>query len=144
MAQSWNIQVDTPYSSRGNPSDYTEYTYSPYGCFSGPYSYRFDAAQENLYLIHSQGETLLGGSWSPYILRNFQVRQTIQCDLDEPYDCINAACIKASQYNTPGIYASLSECEQICGEGCSGICLSKDDWNKIKDLSRKLKKRNCS
>jgi hypothetical protein len=63
---------------------------------------------------------------------------------NEPYDCINGACIKKSVYSTPGLYQSLSDCEIACGTGCSGKCLSNADWAQIKSLSNQLKTRNCS
>lgn len=68
------------------------------------------------------------------------------CGIPTPkkYDCINGACLEASQYNTPGIYQSLSDCEVNCGTGCSGKCISNSDWAQIKGLSNQLKNRNCS
>ncbi|MEH2123711.1 hypothetical protein [Nostoc sp.] len=60
-----------------------------------------------------------------------------------PYDCINGACIKKSVYNTPGLYQSLSDCEVVCGIGCSGKCISNSDWSQIEGLSHQLKNRNC-
>jgi hypothetical protein len=65
-------------------------------------------------------------------------------DSDLPHDCINGACIKKSVYGTPGLYKSLSECEIACGTGCSGKCISNDDWAQIEGLSNQLKSRNCS
>ncbi len=62
---------------------------------------------------------------------------------EDPYDCINGACIKKSVYNTPGIYATLSACEVSCGIGCSGKCISNSDWAQIEGLSNKLKSTNC-
>ena len=60
------------------------------------------------------------------------------------YDCINGACTKKSVYNTPGLYQSLSECEVVCGTGCSGKCISNTDWTQIENLSGELKNRSCS
>ncbi|MFM6269739.1 MAG: hypothetical protein ACKPFA_25050, partial [Dolichospermum sp.] len=34
------------------------------------------------------------------------------------YDCINGSCLNKTQYGTPGIYESISACEQNCGPGC--------------------------
>jgi hypothetical protein len=61
-----------------------------------------------------------------------------------PHDCINGACFPKSQFNTPGLYDSLAECEAACGTGCSGKCISNKDWSKIQWLSSQLKNRNCS
>jgi hypothetical protein len=59
------------------------------------------------------------------------------------YDCINAACVKSTQYNTPGFYQSLSQCESTCGTGCSGHCISNSDWSQIEGLANQLKNKNC-
>ena len=61
-----------------------------------------------------------------------------------PYDCINGACRPATQFNTPGLYTSLSECEVACGTGCSGKCISNKDWLTIQSLASHLKHKNCS
>jgi len=60
------------------------------------------------------------------------------------YDCINGACIPKTTYNTPGIYATLSDCEVACGTGCSGKCISNADWAAIEGRSSQLKSINCS
>ncbi len=60
------------------------------------------------------------------------------------YDCVNGACISKTRYNTPGLYKSLPECQTACGAGCSGKCISSDDWAQIQGLSNQLKSRNCS
>jgi hypothetical protein len=61
----------------------------------------------------------------------------------QPHDCINGACLLASQYGTPGLYASLAECEVACGTGCSGKCISNAEWSQIESLSNQLKNKNC-
>lgn len=60
------------------------------------------------------------------------------------YDCVNGACLPKTTFNTPGIYATLSECEINCGTGCSGKCLSNEDWAQIEGLAAQLKNKNCS
>ncbi len=61
-----------------------------------------------------------------------------------PHDCINKACRPASQYGTPGLYKSLSECEQNCGsKGCSGKCVPNNQWAIIEGVSNNLKNQNC-
>lgn len=72
------------------------------------------------------------------------VKSDPNCGVIQEYDCINGACLPKTQYNTPGIYASLAECEQACGTGCSGKCISNSDWATIEGLSNQLKQRNCS
>ncbi|MBD2435828.1 hypothetical protein [Nostoc sp. FACHB-110] len=62
----------------------------------------------------------------------------------DKYDCINAACIKNTVYNTPGFYASLAECQTHCGPGCGGQCISNTDWATIESLAVQLKNQDCS
>lgn len=61
----------------------------------------------------------------------------------QQYDCINGTCIPSTNYNTPGLYSSLSECETACGTGCSGKCLSNAEWAQIQGLAAQLKNKNC-
>lgn len=35
------------------------------------------------------------------------------------YDCINGSCIPKTQYNTPGKYNSLADCQAVCGVASS-------------------------
>lgn len=37
----------------------------------------------------------------------------------QKYDCINGTCIIKTQYNTPGLYNSLSDCQAVCANGGS-------------------------
>ena len=60
------------------------------------------------------------------------------------WDCINGSCLVKSQYGTPGIYESLSACEQNCGPGCGGVCVSNADWAKISSLASQIKNKDCS
>ena len=60
------------------------------------------------------------------------------------YDCINGACTPTTKYQTLGLYKSLAECEEACGTGCSGKCISNSEWAQIEGLSGQLKSRNCS
>lgn len=60
------------------------------------------------------------------------------------YDCINGACLPKTTYNTPGLYASLSDCEVACGTGCSGVCLSNAEWAQIQGLANQLKNKSCN
>ncbi|MEH2137154.1 hypothetical protein [Nostoc sp.] len=36
------------------------------------------------------------------------------------YDCINGKCTVSTQYNTPGLYANLTDCQAVCANG--GAC----------------------
>lgn len=63
---------------------------------------------------------------------------------DDRYDCINGACRPATIFATPGIYESLSVCEQNCGPGCGGVCISNSDWGKISSLAAMVKNKDCS
>lgn len=42
------------------------------------------------------------------------------------FDCINGNCIASTTYNTPGIFATLADCQAACGQnpGCDGECVS--------------------
>lgn len=117
------------------------------------------------------GETSFPGYWKPVIVqvcgRNWTSLQDLEgnlhpnwsywayytptvsfryegCETLFSYDCINGACQPSHQYNTPGLYQSLSECEEACGTGCSGTCVSNKDWAIIQQLSSQLKKKNCT
>lgn len=78
------------------------------------------------------------------------------------WDCINGNCVKNSQYNTPGIYQSLEECQSSCGNSsptCAPpnvcidpnnycppgkVCISQSEWSQIEGLSNQLRNNNCS
>lgn len=60
------------------------------------------------------------------------------------YDCINGACTNKNVHKTPGLYASLSECQLACGTGCGGKCLSNADWAKIESLSNQIMNKTCN
>jgi hypothetical protein len=60
------------------------------------------------------------------------------------YDCINGVCTPREAYNTPGIYATLSDCEVNCGPGCSGKCVSNAEWATVEGLAGQLKNKSCS
>lgn len=59
------------------------------------------------------------------------------------YDCINGSCLNKTQYGTPGIYESISACEQNCGPGCGGVCISNADWTAISSLASQVKNKVC-
>lgn len=63
---------------------------------------------------------------------------------EERYDCVNGSCVSAELYNSPGIYESLSACEQNCGPGCGGVCISSSHWTKISSLAAMVKNKDCS
>jgi len=72
----------------------------------------------------------------------------IDCKTGQPdtnFDCINGKCTPAKQYNTPGIFKKLSDCKSACGGGarCDGVCLDKDELNKIKALAGDIKGKVC-
>ncbi|WP_143857025.1 hypothetical protein [Nostoc sp. 'Peltigera membranacea cyanobiont' 213] len=62
----------------------------------------------------------------------------------DKYDCLNGNCVKDSLYKTPGLYSTISDCENVCGTGCGGKCISNSDWAQIEGFSGQLKNRNCS
>lgn len=63
---------------------------------------------------------------------------------EERYDCINGSCVSAELYGSPGIYESLPACEQNCGPGCGGVCISNADWAKISNLAAMIRNKDCS
>lgn len=62
----------------------------------------------------------------------------------QKYDCLNGVCVTQETYDSPGLYASVAECEQACGPECNGKCLSNEEWDKITSLANRLKSKNCS
>ncbi|MFM6672199.1 MAG: hypothetical protein ACKPJO_19040 [Dolichospermum sp.] len=60
------------------------------------------------------------------------------------FDCINGSCVNKTQYGTPGIYNSISACEQNCGPGCGGVCISNAEWSEISSLASQVKNKVCS
>lgn len=108
-------------------------------------TYRSSPADENFwgykYTTFNSNISFVDGSY------NISQRDEASCNLNAPpptpkYDCLNGICVLSTQYNTPGIY-SLSECEQTCGTGCSGKCISNADWATIEGLAGQLKNKNC-
>lgn len=74
--------------------------------------------------------------------------------LNTPQDCLNGSCVPATQYNTPGVFASLAECQAICtSNGCQPpgpnycppgkVCLEGSDWAQIEQLSSQLRSKDC-
>jgi hypothetical protein len=111
-------------------------------CVSAPFSIGLDRSKDGFFLYYNGGEQLLESGWNGYDLLSAQIIEQTPCE-GEKYDCINGACLKAGVYNSPGFYASLSECEKACGLGCSGKCLSNVDWAAIEGLANRLKNKNC-
>ena len=80
-----------------------------------------------------------------------QVSGPGECNSPDPppppsnrFDCINGSCFPKTQYGTPGIYESVSACEQNCGPGCGGVCISNADWTAISSLASQVKNKVCS
>jgi hypothetical protein len=118
-------------------------------CVAAPFSIGLDRSRDGFFLYYNGGDQKLEGSWTNYdLLASSIVSQTACTGCTDPsannYDCINGACVKASTYNTPGLYATQSNCQVACGTGCSGKCISNADWAQIESLSSQLKSRNCS
>lgn len=115
-------------------------------------SRRYSFSGTNLVFIFTDGSEITnstlvnGGSYYSNVGSAFYScsNPANQSTQEQPYDCINGACFPASEYNTPGLYLSLAECEQACGIGCSGKCLSNNDWAQITGLAAQLKNKNCS
>ncbi|WP_375514429.1 hypothetical protein [uncultured Nostoc sp.] len=106
---------------------------------SGPPGNSYDAR------VDGTGGTIILGSYTPGNIVVSIASTSNSCPPPSPaYDCINGACIKKTIYSTPGLYKSLSDCEEACGVGCSGKCVNNSDWAQIEGLSGQLKNRNCS
>ncbi|TAF07769.1 MAG: hypothetical protein EAZ77_08650 [Nostocales cyanobacterium] len=67
-----------------------------------------------------------------------------QCSDSPAFDCINGACTNKTTYKTPGLYQSLEECQQMCGTGCGGVCISNSEWAQIQGLASQNKSKSCS
>jgi hypothetical protein len=70
------------------------------------------------------------------------------------YDCVNGQCITKSTYNTPGIFATLVECQAVCtSNGCSApaanycpegkVCIDSSEWSQIEELASQNRAKHC-
>ena len=76
------------------------------------------------------------------------------------YDCLNGNCVQSTKYATPGIYASLSDCQAVCANGgacASGkqcvdpttfcppgqICIDQDEYSNLQGLIAKINSEVC-
>lgn len=139
---SYYVRVSITYRQKGQPGEgnSVERTSS---CIPEPYSFVLDRAADGFFIVYSGGRENLESNWGNFDLLGYSIVSKEPCGDTDTYDCINGACIKASEYETPGLYENISECEKACGTGCSGKCLSNEEWSKIKDLAKKLKDKNC-
>lgn len=51
-------------------------------------------------------------------------------DCGEPkHDCLNGGCVKSTDYNTPGKYDNLADCQAGCSKDspCNGVCVPSAD-----------------
>ncbi|AVH73823.1 hypothetical protein [Nostoc sp. 'Lobaria pulmonaria (5183) cyanobiont'] len=68
------------------------------------------------YTSFNYGSSFVDGSYTIY------QSDEASCQIRSDYDCINGKCIIKTQYNTPGVYKSLSDCQAVCANG--GACAS--------------------
>ena len=139
----YNITINARYRRVGGFRE-SDFSHHPQGCYSGPYSYRLSG--DDLYFSSGAGEEYIGPTWNGYEITEFSVEEHTLCEEEEEelkYDCLNASCVLATTYNTSGIY-TLAECEMACGSGCSGKCISNEEWNKIQSLANQLKNKSCN
>jgi len=66
-----------------------------------------------------------------------------------PYDCVNGNCVESSQYNTPGIYNSLANCQAVCGVSSTDcppgkVCLEQAEYDSINNLIAQLGGELCA
>ncbi len=143
----FTVSVSITYRAKGATGSGNTVTRTS-SCLPSPFSTVLDRSADGFFLNYNGGREILEGSWTNYdLLSSSIVSQTSCTECNDPtvsYDCINASCVKKTVYNTPGIYQSLSDCETACGIGCSGKCLSNEEWSRIQDLANKLRQRNCS
>ncbi|MEH1959859.1 MAG: hypothetical protein V7L05_08225 [Nostoc sp.] len=76
------------------------------------------------------------------------------------YDCINGQCISKNTYSTPGIYATLADCQAVCANGgaCAAgkqcvdpttfcpdgkICIEQSEFSSIEALISKINSEVC-
>jgi hypothetical protein len=95
------------------------------------------------------GSTLLSGQLFNY-LKSPEAPYTrgpfgdcIACPESNRYDCVNAVCVSADYYQTPGFYASLEDCKLSCGTGCSGKCISNERYSLIESLASEVRGTIC-
>ncbi len=123
--------------------EFGEFDVAPNSSGEGEYEITYEYwtyfAGQNAYRVYVNGQLLLPDA-------GFQLNSAnwVLSNPNVPYDCINGACRPSSEYNTPGLYPSLSACEVACGTGCSGKCISNKDWLTIQSLASHLKHKNCS
>jgi hypothetical protein len=75
------------------------------------------------------------------------------------YDCVNGGCYSAGNYDTPGSYTTLANCQANCGATCTTgsvcvdpnnycpngqTCLPTTEFSQIQSLSSQLRQRDCS
>ena len=117
-------------------------------CRDSPFSIGLDRSEDAFYLYFNGGKEALETNWANFDLISSRIVSLHPCTGCVPgvqlYDCINGACTAREEYNTPGLYETIEECEVACGVGCSGKCLSNSDWATIQDLAKKLKNQNCN
>ena len=137
------VNFSTPGYGTGSS---TEYYTVPNVSYQTAYKVNVGGPPGNTYDVRCDGNqgTLTLATYTPGSIAVSISGSTNSCGiLSSTFDCINGACINASKYNTPGMYPSLSECENVCGSGCSGKCVSNSDWAQIEGLSKELRNRNC-
>jgi hypothetical protein len=79
----------------------------------------------------------------------------------EKYDCLNGVCIQQTAYNSPGLFATLAECETACGSASNNnckppnicvppdycppgmVCLPDEEFSRIESLGVALKNSAC-
>jgi hypothetical protein len=70
------------------------------------------------------------------------------------YDCVNGSCVLQTQYSTPGVFSSLTECNAICtSNGCQPpganycppgkVCIESAEWSQIEQLTNQVQSKCC-
>ncbi|MEH2278124.1 MAG: hypothetical protein V7K40_25905 [Nostoc sp.] len=87
----------------------------------------------------------------------------IDCGTGQPfpkYDCLNGTCVQKTQYNTPGLYPSLADCQAVCANGgaCGSgkqcvdpttfcppgkVCIEQSEFSEIEGLISQINSEVC-
>jgi hypothetical protein len=64
---------------------------------------------------------------------------------EEPYDCVNGACLPARTYSTPGRYPNIAACQAACirDSNCTGQCISTAELATLQQGANELQAKFC-
>jgi hypothetical protein len=64
---------------------------------------------------------------------------------NQPYDCVNGACLPSSTYGTPGAFATRSACDSGCAKNsnCTGECVDPAEIANLRQAITTLQSKIC-